>query len=530
MACFCTLVILLLTAPGASQVVPPTWRKPNITTSRAERVGLAGAALDVAIGQLSSNGQFDAEPYRIAGDLFSQMAQFDIATNQTKYENTLEQYFAIVQKTRTNFSASQGLLIFWLMSSDFCIDRKWTVRLLSWWFGRQRTISQSDLSAGKIVGKNFTLKKVCQDATMVGGTFLNNQTTEPRVAGLATGYFLVLSALLAEVTSDPLYLQAASESANFIDSHLRNPPNIVQDFITTRADTGCEVVSASGPVNVGLMIEGLSILSSLTNNTSTQNLLSDLLVATIPNTGWQGDDGIVSVGGNGNLHLLQGLGTVYTRKSTHSTLRQYVGDYIAVQFNAVTDLATSSGTNIYGQAWTGPPSATFAGTNQTIALGALISAIGLETASSSLPTTPSSENPTLPSKSTNLARILGGTVGGLAFVALILAILWFLRRRRLLANQNSEARLQPFLIPTTLPIISRYGGKDRRRGPLAPSPRQFPSERMGSSPVNAPTISATGNRNPGNDLPTEHLVQLLNQRLQNHQWDEGETPPNYTAP
>lgn len=200
---------------------------------------------------------------------------------------------------------------------------------------------------------------------------------------------------------------------------------------------------------------------------------------------------------------------------------------VTFQFNAVTDLATSSGTNIYGQAWTGPPSAAFSGTNQTIALGALISAIGLETASSSLPTTPSSKNPTLPSKSTNLARILGGTVGGLAFVALILAILWFLRRRRLLANQSSEARLQPFLIPTTLPIISRYGGKDRRRGPLAPSPRQFPSQRKGSSPVNAP---ATGNRNPGNDLPTEHLVQLLNQRLQNHRWDEGETPPNYTVP
>lgn len=81
-----------------------------------------------------------------------------------------------------------------------------------------------------------------------------------------------LSALLAEVTSDPLYLQAANESANFIDSHLRNPPNIVQDFITTRAGAWCGVVSASGPVNVGLMIEGLSILSSLTNNTSTQNL------------------------------------------------------------------------------------------------------------------------------------------------------------------------------------------------------------------------------------------------------------------
>jgi hypothetical protein len=84
MTTFCTLVILLLTAPGASQVAPPTWRvrssylfiaiylfirgfqKPNITTSRAERVDLAGAALDVAIGQLSSDGQFDGAAVTLA--------------------------------------------------------------------------------------------------------------------------------------------------------------------------------------------------------------------------------------------------------------------------------------------------------------------------------------------------------------------------------------------------------------------------------------------------------------------------------
>lgn len=30
-------------------------------------------------------------------------------------------------------------------------------------------------------------------------------------------------------------------------------------------------------------------------------------------------------------------------------------------------------------------------------------------------------------------------------------------------------------------------------------------------------------------LPTEQLVQLLNQRLQNHRWEEGEPPPGYPA-
>jgi hypothetical protein len=33
----------------------------------------------------------------------------------------------------------------------------------------------------------------------------------------------------------------------------------------------------------------------------------------------------------GDMNLVQGLGTFYVRNTTNSTLRQYVGDYIAVQ-------------------------------------------------------------------------------------------------------------------------------------------------------------------------------------------------------
>jgi hypothetical protein len=81
-----------------------------------------------------------------------------------------------------------------------------------------------------------------------------------------------LSALLAEATSDPLYLQAANESADFIHSHLYNARNIVQDYIFTDSDRACEVQTSVDPTSSGLMIEGLSILASITNSTSTRNL------------------------------------------------------------------------------------------------------------------------------------------------------------------------------------------------------------------------------------------------------------------
>ncbi|KAJ7511574.1 hypothetical protein B0H11DRAFT_1700017 [Mycena galericulata] len=85
-----------------------------------------------------------------------------------------------------------------------------------------------------------------------------------------------LSALLAEATSDPLYLEAATQSANFISAHLFGPRPIVQEYILAGSDESCQVIPTTfpsmTPAASGLMIEGLSILYSITNNASTQSL------------------------------------------------------------------------------------------------------------------------------------------------------------------------------------------------------------------------------------------------------------------
>ncbi|KAJ6550248.1 hypothetical protein B0H19DRAFT_1265091 [Mycena capillaripes] len=304
---------------------------------------------------------------------------------------------------------------------------------------------------------------------MAGGTFLDDQPGDPSVAGAATGYFLIVSALLAEATSDPIYLQAANESANFIRSHLYSFRSIVQEIITVDVNNAfaCQVVNLL-PSSSGLMIEGLSILASITNSTSTEKLLSDLLVAVIPNPDWQGANGIVSETGDlaGDMNLLQGLGIFYVRNSTASTLRQYVGDYIAVQFNAVTNLATSNNTNIYGSTSTGPPDANFGGDNQTTALGALLGAIALETPSSVSPS-PSSSSPsptnspspiatTSRPKSSHLGAILGGALGGAA--VFILMILWYLRREHSTRNagpSSKSRRTPPFLASSINPFTTQ---------------------------------------------------------------------------
>jgi hypothetical protein len=81
-----------------------------------------------------------------------------------------------------------------------------------------------------------------------------------------------LSALLAEATLAPQYIQAATESATFIHAHLMNVLNEVQDSISVRKNDSCEANEIVAPYNSGLMIEGLSILYSITQNATVENL------------------------------------------------------------------------------------------------------------------------------------------------------------------------------------------------------------------------------------------------------------------
>jgi hypothetical protein len=69
-----------------------------------------------------------------------------------------------------------------------------------------------------------------------------------------------------------MYLQAATDSANFTKAHLLNSLNQVQDEISVRANDSCSSNSLAKSFDAGLAIEGLSILYSITGETATQTL------------------------------------------------------------------------------------------------------------------------------------------------------------------------------------------------------------------------------------------------------------------
>ncbi len=78
--------------------------------------------------------------------------------------------------------------------------------------------------------------------------------------------------LLAEATSDPMYLQAAAQSAQFLQSHLLTSQGVVEESISARANDSCGGSSTLLPWNSGLLIEQLAMLASITANATTQAL------------------------------------------------------------------------------------------------------------------------------------------------------------------------------------------------------------------------------------------------------------------
>ncbi|KAJ6523185.1 hypothetical protein B0H19DRAFT_1277049 [Mycena capillaripes] len=215
---------------------------------------------------------------------------------------------------------------------------------------------------------------------------------------------------------------------------------------------------------------------------------------------------------------------------------------IISQFSAVANLAIS---DIYGGYWIGPPSANFSGGNQTIALGALLSAIGLEAATSlsspslPVPPVPSDSETTLPN-SHNLAVILGGILGGFAVVALAGFILYLRRRGK--SSQNSSpphALLQPFTEQAPVPITStsllprpQYARKRDRPESALISSIAHPFAIDGPTSQSMPPLSAPAvhvERVSAPDFLMEQLVRILAQRLQYRQWDDQDTPPEYPA-
>ncbi|KAJ6556209.1 hypothetical protein B0H19DRAFT_1262306 [Mycena capillaripes] len=403
---FFTSTILLLASQVVAQQASPSWRKPNVTVSQSDRISLADAAIQEAIGLLGTTGKL-----RTVGDGLT-FGHAGVQAYNT-YKNPL--FLDYAKQV-------------WLAAEIY-------------------TLSQSELDAGTMASKSFTLETTCQGITMAGGTFRAKSPTSSEINVGATGGFLVLSALLAEATNETTYLNAAQASADFIHAHLYSVQNVVQDTISGQASDSCQLVleNVEASYNSGVFIEGLAILYSITQNASIHDMITETVTAAISYSGWQGSDEIIGNNADqeGDINLPRGLATVNARNASTSELRSYIDAYLSVQFNAVVDLATTAGSNIYALNWHGPPSSILKLQNQTTAIEVLVNAINLNQ--------PSPSSPPVVHKTSKIGPIVGGLVGGLVLLVLFLVGALLLWRRRSRNGKGYSVDLQE--IP---PAINPY--------------------------------------------------------------------------
>jgi hypothetical protein len=246
-----------------------------------------------------------------------------------------------------------------------------------------------------------------------------------------------------------------------------------------------------------------------------------------------------------------------------------------LQYNALLDLSTSRGTDIYSGQWTGPPSAVISGENQTVALSLLVNAISLTDDDDQSPTSSLNQSPTSTSLSPssvsfpsppsshalNIGPIIGGVLGGLTCILVGFYFLWRHRSQRHYRWQSeylSRYLITPFSDSLRRPSQSASGSNthnSRSQKNRIPASRNLEagsntttvaqnSSRLVEDNGSRPAVAESSERSqapatteisnaippllpPPRDMTTDELIDLLNQRLQpGPHWDE-EMPPEY---
>ncbi|KAF7316071.1 Glycoside hydrolase family 76 protein [Mycena indigotica] len=572
-----------------AQLALPTWRKANITTSAAARTAFARAALQETIVHIGANGQFpDAADYVVPAIFYSQLAAFDAATGSQQYRDSLVQYFQNATMIHANFSNSENYGYAAVQAYVTYKDPVFLEYAIGVWnISNQYTLSQADIDAGRQKSglKNFDLAQTCHGKTMAGGTFGITAVSDPSIAGLSTGQFAILSALLAASTSEPEYLAAAQLSIAFMQSHWLNPQNIMLDGISGRNNDSCSLTTALQPYDSGMAIEALAIVVDITKDSLSRSLLTSLIEAAITSTAWQKADGIISNqahGSGGDVSIIRGLSAAYSRNVTTLPLREYIKGYLAVQASPP---FTTNGLdeNIYGH-WVGPAATAFSSKDQTTALAVLVAAMGLQndtqkpasssqavtfgggltsTGSTFSPSTTLSPSPPSAGHSnSHMGQLVGGIIAAVLTVILLICMGSLLYIRRLRKNSRrasissrpdvlsvqirpginlrSTIEINPSTSPisqtassvltdtTNAPDIAKYGQWDWEKPPQLEQPRtrqwlSDQAERVYGYPTAIPASR-------GSALPTDGRMRILHSQYQRRDstvFDDDEDPPGY---
>lgn len=393
---FSLLLILTPTFIASQDLsVPNTWREDDTTLSRAGRISTAQAGIAEILLQLNnSTGEFNGVGFWQSGNIWSALALKDLIANTTTNKALVTSNLQLVARLHSGFYETQfnDDALWWATAAIYAFRAYGDASLLNlaintWNAATQFVITSSDASAGSIPTKNFAIPSSCNGKTMVGGAFWQTTDSDTNINAITTGLYMTASAYLAEATGDSKYLNAAKLSQQFIVNHLYNSSlHLALDTISGRASDNCSLSAPLFTYNSGKFVEGLSVLSTLTGNSTIQNLMVSTIAATTHSTAWQGSDGIITEDDSSNPDsnddgkgfkaiYIRGLYEAFSRNPSNTNLRILIHSYVDVQYNALLELASTLGSNIYSPIWHGPPQG-FTTWGQLSALDVLNSAIG----------------------------------------------------------------------------------------------------------------------------------------------------------
>ncbi|KAJ8592414.1 endo-1,6-alpha-mannosidase [Rhizopogon salebrosus TDB-379] len=372
--------------------VPSTWRDPHTSSSFSELVSIAQDCINTLTAVLdTSTGSFSGLGYWQDANVLSAMANLDYftisRTNQQAVTGSLNAAFSLYADY-DQYGCYNDDAMWWATAAYYGYRAYDDTNLLShaietWQHVSNYVITASDASSGKQPNKDFPVRGSCEGETMVGSVFWRPASDDTSVNSITTGYALILSAYLASATGNITYKNAAILSANFINTTNMNSGDLVLDTVDAQ---DCTRSSSSWlfTYNSGKYIEGLSVLASVTGNSSWTLLLLDVVSAATKTTAWEGSDGIITEGADTTEDndgvgfkavLIRGLAEAWSRDSGNIALRSLIQSYI--NYNALIDLASTSSSDStwYSPAWEGPGPTSFIAWGQLAAVDVLVSSV-----------------------------------------------------------------------------------------------------------------------------------------------------------
>ncbi|KAI0084612.1 hypothetical protein BDY19DRAFT_1096014 [Irpex rosettiformis] len=439
--------------------VPSGWRKPTSSASRDQRVPLIQGLIDSVSSDFNkTSGLFNSYTITQTGSFMAAAANSEFITNSTRNRNIvldgINTYLSFATKGGYNSlgAANNDPPTWGIAAMDayraYGDDQALQHAILMWNFTYPYFVTPEHVIAGKHPKKNITLVKTCNGATTAGGMFSTPDIGDGNVNSETIGTWLSLSARLYEQTKDPKYQTAAQLSAQFIQNHLYNGI-IIQDTISL---IDCNIINnVAISYNSGFAIDGYAVMASTDN--SWTPFLNQLISSATPFSVWTRATSGINYEGSSTPNdvnsmwpksvLMRALWEAWYRSTNGSAVNNYIESYLTVQWNALQDLASVSGANIYSSTWEGPEPTSKNAVAQMSVLDVLNAAVSFVppptsdnstsslSSSGSVPSQTGNSSPVtaVSHKKTNTGAIVGGVVGGVAFLGILLAALFFFYRQ-----------------------------------------------------------------------------------------------------